>query len=162
MSEIWWSLKGTDQHCHLYGPGHWAHWIQHKLSVREPGSVIPVTASLDDDGVVTLEGSGLSMLRWNHRPALMQAALFESGGLAQWQPRWHLLLVPTGDRVAGTCNAFSLAALDERRRCSVTRTTNPDHLVPRAPAPTNVPPLRVTTLYAAGMPESRRANKFRK
>jgi hypothetical protein len=39
-----------------YDGGHWVHWIQHKLSVREPDSIIPVTASVDDDGVVLLEG----------------------------------------------------------------------------------------------------------
>ena len=50
MSVIWWNLAGTDKQCHSYGPGHWVHWIQHKLSVREPGPVIPVTASVDDDG----------------------------------------------------------------------------------------------------------------
>lgn len=142
------------------GPGHWVHWIQHKLSGREPGPVIPVTASLDDDGVVNLEGDDLLLMCWNHRPALMRTALLISGGLARWRPQWHLLLVTSGDLVDGAVNAFSLATLDERRTCSVTPTTNPDHLVPRPPAPTGVPPLRVTERYAAETPKSRRANKF--
>ena len=30
------------------------------------------------------------------------------------------------------------------------RSTNPDHLVPSAPSPTNVPPLRIADRYAAG------------
>jgi hypothetical protein len=56
MSEICWNLSGTDKLCDSYGGGHWVHWIQHKLSVREPGPVIAVTATVDDDGVV-LPGS---------------------------------------------------------------------------------------------------------
>lgn len=160
MSEIWWNLMGTDKHCHLYGPGHWVHWIQHKLSVREPGSLIPVIASLDDDGMVKLEGNHLLLVGWNHRPALMRAALLRSDGLARWQPRWHLLVVPTGDLINGAGNAFSLATLGERRRCFVTPTTNPDHLVPRRPAPTNVSPLRVAPRYDVGRPKPQRANRF--
>lgn len=159
MSETWWSLKGTDKYCHLYGPGHWVHWIQHKLSVREPGSVIPVTASLDD-GVITLHGDDLLLVGWNHRPALMRTALLSSDGLAQWQPRWHILVVPAGNFIDGASTAFSLATLNERRGCFVTPTTNPDHLVPCRPAPTNVPPLRVVRRYEAGRPKPQRANVF--
>jgi hypothetical protein len=70
MSEIWWNLSGTDNQCHSYGPGHWVHWIQHKLSVRNPAPIIPVTASVDHDGVVLPEGDGLYLVGWNHLPAL--------------------------------------------------------------------------------------------
>lgn len=35
------------------------------------------------------------------------------------------------------------------RKC-LTHTTNPDHLVPSVPSPTNVGPLRVAGRYAAG------------
>ena len=152
MSEIWWNLSGTDKQCDSHGPGHWVHWIQHKLSVREPGQVIQVTASVDGSGVVLLEGDDLSLVSWNHRPVLVRAALQRSGGFAQWKPRWHLLVVPTGDLVDGASNVFSLVAADERRECRVTRSTNPDHLVPSAPSPTNLPPLRVAARYAAGRP----------
>jgi hypothetical protein len=112
--------------------------------------------------VINLDGDGLLLVGWNHRPALIQAALLRSGGLAMWQPCWHLLIVPSGDLVAGASNAFSLATLDERRRCFVMPTTNPDHLVPRGPAPTNVPPLRVAARYEVGRPKPQRANKLRK
>ncbi|SOX53834.1 hypothetical protein MAAFP003_2510 [Mycobacterium ahvazicum] len=36
-------------------------------------------------------------------------------------------------------------------------TTNPDHLVPRQPSPTSVPPLRISGPYAAGRPKTPRA-----
>lgn len=170
MSEIWWSLNGTDKHCHSHGTGHWVHWIQHKLSVREPGPVIPVTASLDDDGTVILEGDGLFLMGWNHPPTPVRTALRRSGGIALWKPHWHLLVMPTGELVDGASNTFSLAALDDRRECHVTRVlgnfhpfravTNPDHLVPREPAPTNVPPLRVVSRYEVGRPKPQRANLF--
>ena len=65
MSEIWWNVSGTDERCDSYGGGYWVHWIQHKLSVREPGPVITVTATVDDDGVVLIEGDGLSLVSWN-------------------------------------------------------------------------------------------------
>jgi hypothetical protein len=37
----------------------------------------------------------------------------------------------------------------EYRKC-LTHSTNPDHLLPRQPSPTNVPPLRMSGRYAAG------------
>lgn len=153
MSGIWWNLSGTDKQCDRYGPGHWVHWIQHKLSVREPDRVIPVIASVDDTGVVLLiDDDGASMERWNHRPSLVGAPLGRSGGFAQWKPRWHLLVVPTGDLVDGASNVFSLAAADERRTCSVTRTTNPAHLIPTSLSPSDAPPLRIDARYTAGRP----------
>ncbi len=156
MSEIWWKLSGTDKQCDSYGPGHWVHWIQHKKSVVEPAQVIPVTVSVDDDGVVLLEGYDLLLERWNHSPALMRAALQRSGGLAQWKPLWYVLVVPTGNLVDGASNVFSLATPDQRRKCSVHRTTNPDHLIPSGPSPTNVSPLRIAARYAAGRPRAAR------
>ena len=38
----------------------------------EPYVVIPVTAVVDDDGLVRIEGDDLSLVRWNHRPARMR------------------------------------------------------------------------------------------
>jgi hypothetical protein len=60
--------------------------------------------------VVLLEGDGLALVSWNHRPTLVRAALRRSGGFAQWKPRWHLLVVPTGHLVDGVSNVFSEAA----------------------------------------------------
>ena len=54
--------------------------------------------------------------------------------------------------VGGASNVFSLVPTDKRSECFVTRTTNPDHLVPSTPSPTNVPPLRIAARYAAGRP----------
>ena len=50
---------------------------------------------VDDDGLVHIEGDDLSLVRWNHRPALLRAALQRFGGMADWKPRWHILAVPT-------------------------------------------------------------------
>lgn len=51
--------------------------------MREPSVVISVTASVDDDGLVHIEGDDLSLARWNHRPALVRcvATLRREGGL---------------------------------------------------------------------------------
>jgi hypothetical protein len=111
---------------------------------------------VDENGVVLLQGDDLLLERWNHRPALIRAALQLSGGFAIWKPRWTLLGVPIGDWVDGASNVFSLGAPESRRGCSVIRTTNLDHLVPNKPSPTNVPPLRVAARYAAGIPKARR------
>jgi hypothetical protein len=94
MTGYIWDLSGTDRQCASYAPGHLIHWIHFKLSMREPSVVIPVTASVDDDGLVHIEGDGLSLVRWNHRPALVRAALERFGGRADWKPRWYLLAVP--------------------------------------------------------------------
>jgi hypothetical protein len=80
----------------------------------------------------------------------MRAALRRSVGIAQWKPRWHVLVVPTGDLADGASNVFSLGAPREMYECSVTRTTNPIHLVPNEPCPTNVAPMSIAPRYTAG------------
>jgi hypothetical protein len=140
MSEIGWNLSGTDKQCSSYGGGHWVHWLQHKLSVREPAPAIPVRAAVDDRGVILVEGDGLSLEMWNHRPALVRAALRRSTGVARWKPHWHLLVVPTGDPVDGAANVFDLVAGGRRHECRIVRTTNLDHLVARTGSPAEAPP----------------------
>jgi len=48
------------------GRGHQIYWIHFNHSMREPSVVIPVTASVDDDGLVQIEGDDLCLVRWNH------------------------------------------------------------------------------------------------
>jgi hypothetical protein len=149
MSGYVWDLSGTDRQCDLYRPGHQIHWIHFNHSMREPSVVIPVTAVVDDDGLVHIEGDDPSLVLWNHRPALLHAALQRFGERADWKPRWHLLAVPTEAFMGSARSVFNLAALDERRECCVIRTTNPDHLVPSMPSATNAPPLRIAPRYRA-------------
>ena len=54
--------------------------------MREPSAVISVSSSVDDDGLVHIEGDDLSLVRWNHRPALLRAALQRFGGRVDWKP----------------------------------------------------------------------------
>ena len=61
MSGYVWDLSGTDKQCALYGPGHLIHLIHFNHSMREPSVVIPVTAVVDDDGLVHIEGYDLSL-----------------------------------------------------------------------------------------------------
>jgi hypothetical protein len=150
MSGYVWDLSGTDNRCQSYAPGHLIHWIHFNHSMREPSAVIPVTAEVDEDGLVHIEGDDVSLVRWNHRPALLRDALHRFSGRAEWKPRWYLLAVPAESFFGGAHSVFSMAEPDQRRECSATRTTNPDHLVPGAPSPTNVPPLRIAAHYAAG------------
>jgi hypothetical protein len=151
MSGYVWDLSGTDKQCVSYGPGHQIHWIHFNHSMREPSVVIPVTAVVGDDELVHIEGDDLSLVLWNHRPALLHAALQRFGGMADWKPRWHLLAVPTESLSGSASCVFNMATLGERKECFVVHTTNPDHLIPRrGQSPTNVSPLRVAARYAAG------------
>jgi hypothetical protein len=120
-----------------------------RRAVWHAGRLLSTGGVLDDDGLVHIEGDDLSLVRWNHRPALVRAALERFGGRADWKPRWYLLAVPTEAFMGSARSVFSLAALDERRECCVIRTTNPDHLVPSAPSPTNAGSLRIAARYAA-------------
>jgi hypothetical protein len=89
MSGYVWDLSGTDntdKQCASYAPGHQISWIHFNHSMREPSAVIPITAVIDDDGLVHIEGDDLSLVRWNHRPALLRAALHRFGGMAVWSP----------------------------------------------------------------------------
>ena len=152
MPQPIWGLSGTDDRCDLYSRGHQIHWIHFNHSMREPSAVIPVTAAVDDDGLVHIEGEDLSLVRWNHRPALLRDALHGFGGMAVWKPRWYLLAVPTESFFGGARAVFSLATLNERRACYAFRSTNPDHLVPNTRSGTNVSPLRIAARYATGRP----------
>jgi hypothetical protein len=67
-----------------------------------------------------------------------------------WKPRWYLLAVPEEAFFGGAQSVFSLAAPNERCECPVARTTNPDHVIPGAPRPTNGPSLQIAARYAAG------------
>ena len=109
MSGYVWDLSGTDNRCHSYGPGHLIHWTHLNHSMREPSVVIPVTAAVDYDGLVHIEGDDLSLVRWNHRPALLRAALERFGGRADWKPRWYLLADKSKGRPAIGRNATQSA-----------------------------------------------------
>ena len=161
-SEIWESpcpdMSGTFraqiQQCASYRPGHLIHWIHFNHSMREPSVVIPVTAAVDDDGLVHIEGDDLSLVRWNHRPALIRDALQRFGGMAVWKPRWYILAVPTEAFIGGARSVFSLAALDERRECYV------PHHQPRPPHSQQAitderAALRIAACYTAGRPRLR-------
>ena len=150
MSGHVWDLSGTDKQCDSYAPGHQIHWIHFNHSMLEPSVVIPVTAVVGDDRLVHIQGDDVSLVRWNHRPALLHAALQRFCGMADWKPRWHILAVPAEAFMGSAGSVFNLAALGERKECRVIRTTNPDHLIPRGPSPTNVLPLRIAARYVAG------------
>jgi hypothetical protein len=156
MAGYAWDLSGTDGRCISYRPGHLIHWIHFNHSMREPEPVIPVTAAVNDDGIIRIEGEDLSLLRWNHRPALVGDALRRFDGMAVWKPRWHILAVPTEAFVGGARTVFNLAPLDQRCDCYVPRATDADRpLVPGVPSATDVPPLRVAARYATGRPRRR-------
>jgi hypothetical protein len=121
MSGYVWDLSGTDGQCDLYAPGHQIHWIHFNHSMREPSVVIPVTAVVDDEDLVHIEGDDLSLVRWNHRPTLLRAALQRFGGRAHWKPRWYILAVPTDAFMGSASSVFSMAAADERRQCHAFR-----------------------------------------
>lgn len=89
MTGYVWNLSGTDRRCDSYGRGHRIHWIHFNHSMREPSVVIPVTAVLDDDGLVNIGGDDLSLVRWNHRPTLVRDALQRFGGMAEWRNGSH-------------------------------------------------------------------------
>jgi hypothetical protein len=156
MSGYAWDLSGTDGRCISYRPGHLVHWIQFNHSTRESGPVVPVTAAVNDDGVIHIEGEDLWLLRWNHRPALLGDALHRFDGMAVWKPRWHILAVPTEAFVGGARTVFNVAPLDQRCDCYVPRANDADLTpVPGMPSVTDVPPLRVAARYAAGRPRPR-------
>lgn len=173
MTRYVWELPGADAPCDSYAPGHQIFWGRFNQSMRQPGDIIPVTASVDDDGVVHIEGDGLSLVRWNHEPALLRTALERFGGMADWKPRWSLLAVPTAMFIGGRRTVFSLAELNVRRECHVPGTPNRKltdeelaaerpHLrklwaeqeaknaALRAVDHSHIPPLRIAERYADG------------
>ena len=53
---------GRRRQCDSYAPGHQIHWVHFNHSMREPSVVIPVTASVDDDALVHVEGDDVSLV----------------------------------------------------------------------------------------------------
>lgn len=80
------------------------------------------------------------------------AALRRDGGMAEWKPRWHLLWSPRTPSWEVRAPYSTSPAPTERRECYVIGTTNPAHLVPSVPSPTNVLHLRITARYTKGRP----------
>jgi hypothetical protein len=93
----------------LYGPDHLIHWIHFNHSMGEPSEVIPVAAAVDDDGLVHIEGDDVSLLRWNHRPALLRDAPHGFGGVTVSNPRGHISAVPTESSFAGARTPLRIA-----------------------------------------------------
>ena len=116
MSGYVWELP-NDAQCDFRGSGHQIFHVQFNVSMRNPGPVIAVTASVDDDGLVRLEGDGQSLVMWNHRPDVLRAALDGFGGRADWKPRWRILAVPMVSRIGSAQTVFSLAPSEQRTKC---------------------------------------------
>lgn len=123
MSRFVWDLSGTDKRCTLYWPGHQVHWIHFNKSMREPSEVIPVTATVDEDGLVSIEGDDVSLVRWNHQPEVLHQALEGFGGRAEWKPRWYLLAVPGGVSMGSVRSVFSMARPGDRQQCRARRSS---------------------------------------
>lgn len=179
MPRYMWELPGADAPCAVTASGHQIHWVQFNCSMRDPGPVIPVTASVDDDGQVHIEGDGLSLVRWNHDPALLRSALERFGGRGEWKPRWSLLAVPAAIFMGSKRTVFTLAQLDERRECRAPgapapRKLSDEELADRNPGLraqwaeqearnaalraidfSHIPPLRLADRYAGGQPRRR-------
>lgn len=178
MSGYVWELP-NDAQCDFHASGHQIFHVQFNVSMRNPGPVIPVTASVDDDGLVHLEGDDLSLVLWNHRPDALRATLDGFGGRADWKPHWSILAVPMESRIGGARTVFSLATPEQRSECRprVVAADPPpwgepeeawDRYRERAEAEqearnaklrqidySGIPPLRLAHRYAHGRPKPR-------
>lgn len=148
-----WDLSTTGSRCDSHSSGHQVFYIHFNVSMRNPGPVIPVTARVGDDGLVYLTGDELALVRWNHRPDLLAAALDRFDGMADWKPRWSLLAVPAEAIMGSAQSVFYLASPDQRSACRITRRTEasaaPRNTKPRI-ARGPIPPLRIAERYAGG------------
>jgi hypothetical protein len=157
MSGVAWNLSRIDDQCSSFRRGHLIAWHTFRGSMAGRAAAIPVTATVDDDGVVTIEGDDLSVVGWNHRPAVLRDALDKFAGMAVWKPSFQLLTVPTESRVGGPRTVFSIALGDQRRECGDDSMTDPRPVVPRVvarvvAAPADLPGLRIGARYAVGRP----------
>ena len=176
MSRYAWDLSRIDDQCRVYAPGHLIHWIQFNVSMRNPCAVIPVTAEVDDDGFIHIEGDDLSLVRRHHRPAVLREALRGFGGRAVWKPRWSLLAVPEEAFFGSAGSVFSLVTPDKWLECHVWGSNHPDDVAARGAKLgrdaanqkvwaeqeirnaelrnmdyTHIPPLRIADRYAGGI-----------
>lgn len=116
MSGSAWDLSSAGD-CGSYRDGHQVFYVRFNVSMRIPSPVIPVTAVVTDDGLVHIEGDDLSLVMWNHRPQVLQAALDHFGGKAEWKPRWRLLHVPAVVSWGSSSSVFYLASAEQKSAC---------------------------------------------
>lgn len=164
MSGYVWELPGADAACGVYAPGHQIPWHKFLGSMRTPGRVIAVTASVDEDGRVFVEGDGLSLVLWNHDAAALRNALAGFGGRAEWKPTWSLLAVPAAVFMGSKRTVFSLAKLDNRSECRAPVAEGPRdtqtiwaeqearNAAIRAMDFSHIPPLRLARRYVGRRP----------
>ena len=156
MSGYVWDLSGTDRQCDLYRPGHQIHWIHFNHSMREPSVVIPVTAVVDyctgsctSKAMTYLWCGGIiarryCVRRWIASTGGRTGNHAGTSSPSRRKPSWA---------VREVCSTGG--AVQRRRECRALHSTNPDHLIPSKPSPTNRPPLRIAARYADGRPTSR-------
>ncbi|NCL77981.1 MULTISPECIES: hypothetical protein [unclassified Rhodococcus (in: high G+C Gram-positive bacteria)] len=115
-------IPPVDHRCTLYTPGHHVHPTQARTSTRG----IPVCVRVQPDGQVDIEGSGMSLVRWNHDPHRLNSALRGSAGKAQWRTH-DVLAVPSGP--SDSMHLFSLGRnRSASTRCADnTRQHQPEH-----------------------------------
>lgn len=164
MSGYVWELPGADAACGVYASGHQIQWHQFLGSMRTPGPVVTVTASVDDDGLVYVEGDGLSLVGWNHDPAALRSALERFGGMAEWKPTWSLLAVPAAVFTGSRRTVFHLAKPESRSKCrapvppdtrdaqAILAEQEARNAAIRAMDFSHIPPLRLADRYAGGRP----------
>lgn len=116
MSGYVWDLSSAGD-CDLYREGHQVFYVQFNVSMRIASPVITVTAAVTDDGLVNIEGDDLSLVMWNHRPQVLQAALDHFGGQAEWKPRFQLLHVPAVVGWGSSGSVFYLASAEQKSAC---------------------------------------------
>ena len=139
MSYVW-DLSGTDRQCDSYALGHLIHWIHFNHSMREPSAVIPVTAVVDDDGLVHIEGDDVSLVRWNHRPALVRDALERFGGMAVLETALVHLGGPGGSILWGCAKRVQLG--DTGRKARLLRSPRYQPQAPGTKMRKTLPPFR--------------------
>lgn len=88
-------MIGTVKRCSLSSPGHTVHWIQAKLSTREPGLVEDGDiVDIGPEVVAVRVGSDIREYR-NHDTARLTQVIRELGASVTVQERYSLLKVPT-------------------------------------------------------------------
>ena len=164
MTRYVWELPGADAPCGVYAPGHDIEWHQFIGSMKTPGRVIPVIASVDDEGLVHVEGDGVSLVRWNHDAATLRSALEGFGGMAEWKPGWSLLAVPAAAFFGSRHTVFHLAEPKNRSECqapvapetrdikTIWAEQEARNAELRAMDFSHIPPLRLADRYAGERP----------
>ncbi|NLV80956.1 MAG: hypothetical protein GXY65_16755 [Rhodococcus sp.] len=102
--------------CVSHGDGHRIHDIRVRRALRDRDLAVRALVTIVDETTVLLSWDGAQFAFRHHDVGAIADALAVGGDIAEWVPRWRVLVVP--GRTPGSAVAFTLSAPEHWAACT--------------------------------------------